>query len=193
MPKTFKVSRRMRYSDSELSLIKNTFAEQEETLILIRKFIFQGKMSESEIGYVRTHGNSPEIMAVLRKALCPMIEKQAPPFQTVDLLSSIDFQTIPHEHAELIIKGRQKAIKFLQQRLDQMTSDGDASGSDDIMFDSLVAPNNDPKEAHVNILARNFLLSHVDTQLFNSLLVIAGTKDEDPAEQKRRLQQDSSQ
>lgn len=188
--KQFKISRRMRWNDRELSLIKNTFAEQEETLIVFRKFFFQGSLTKSELAYIKSYASMPEVLAVLKKAICPVVDKQAPPFQTVDLLSSIDFSTVPHEHAALLIAGRQQAITFLQQRFAELTGD---EVKDPIDFDALTNPIDDTHQAHINMLTRNFLLSHVDTQLFNSLLVMAGTKDEDPADQKRRLSQDSSQ
>lgn len=184
-------TKRMRYSDRELSLVKNTFAEQEETLVLVRKFMLQGELTESEQGYLNTIASNMEVVRILRKALVPSIDKQAPPFQTVDLLSSLDVQQTPNEHANLVIKARQMAIEYLKQRFDELVGTK-VNKHETIEFDKLTDFEEDGQLAHIKLMCRNFLLSHVDTQLFNSILVMAGDKDESPERQKQRLSQDSN-
>lgn len=190
LTKQVKVGKRMRYSDAELSLIKNTFAEQEELLVLLRKFLLQGNLTASELSYLKSYTDSPAVIKVLKKAICPVMDKQAPAFQTVDLFSNIAVDTIPTEHANLIIKSRQLAVQYLNERFDELAGE---KVEDPIMFDELITGVEEAAVAHLNLVTRNFILSHVDSQLFNSVLVMAGTKDEDPEEQKRRLTQDSAQ
>lgn len=184
-----KTGTRMRWTDHELALIKTTFAEQEELLVLVRKFLLQGDLTKSELSYLKSFTQSPEVLAIIKKAVNPQLDKQAAPFQSVDLFSSMDFNPTPAEHAYLIIKSRHVACKYLDIQFAVL--EGSVAGNT-IEFDKLVEPTDDFEQTYINMIARNFLLSHIDSQLFNSLAIIAGSKDESPEEQKRRLTMDSS-
>ena len=181
---------RMRWSDKELGLIKSTFAEQEELLILVRKFLLQGEMTDAEMKYLKSFTNSPEILAILKKAVNPQLDKQAAPFQSIDLFSSMDLNPTPVEHAYLIIRARKIATDYLGNQFDELQG---VAHDTRIDFDKLTEPlDNDLEQTYINVIARNFLLSHIDSQLFNSIGIIAGTKEETPEQQKKRLTQDSS-
>lgn len=181
---------KMRYNSFELSLIKATFAEQEEALVLIRKFFLQGQMSLDEMQLLSKFSTNPNVVAILKKALSPEIEKLAARFQTVDLFSNIDLSPTPIDHALLIIESRWVAKKYLDEMFDKFVKGEDVGAS--IVFDDMTKVKKAKKDTYINFLARNFLLTHIDTQLFNSLLVLAGTPDETPEEQQNRLQKDSS-
>ena len=179
----------MRYTDAELSLIKNSFAEKEDLMALFRKFLLDGEMTETETNLLKGFVSSEAVIAVLEKAIRPTLDKMAPAFQTVDLFSALDMQPTPHDHAVLQIKARHKMYEYLGQRFDILRG---KKVEKLIHFDNLVNILPDKEETYVNFIARNVMLSHIDTQLFNSLMIIAGEKDETAEQQKKRLQQDSS-
>lgn len=192
-----KIGTRLRYTDEELSIIKNSFAEQEDLMALFRMFLLDGEMTEDQQKLFDGFTSSPAVVAVLEKAINPKLEKLAPAFQTVDLYSNFNFEPTPAEHAVNILKGRNFAVEYLDQRFSVLKGE---KVKNPIKFDSLIVPvlsdTIGEKAANeitfIHILARNFLLSHIDTQLFNSLMIIAGEKDETPEMQKKRLTMDSS-
>jgi len=189
MAKPLRPGARMRWSDHELGLIKQTFAEQEELLILVRKFLLQGDMTEAEMKYLKSFTSSPEILAILKKAINPQLDKQAAPFQSVDLFSSMDLNPTPVDHAFRVLKARELAANYLSQQFSFLEH---GEGKPLIKFDELIIPSDDEDETYIGVIARNFLLSHIDSQLFNSIQIIAGTPDETPEQQKKRLTQDSN-
>lgn len=178
----------MRYTDRELSLIKNTFAEQLDLMVLIRKFFLQGEMTEEEMTLVKKFTDNKEVLAILKKAIAPKVDKLAPPFETVDLFSSMDLNPTQYDHAYRAVKARNMAKEYLGNRFEAL----EGKSLEEIEFDALTIPTEDAEQTYINVVARNFLLSHLDTQLFNSLMVIAGQKDETPEQQKKRLTKDSS-
>ena len=178
----------MRYSDKELSLIKNTFAEQLDLMVLIRKFLLQGEMTEEEMKTIKRYTDNTEVLTILKKAVNPKIDKLAPPFETVDLFSSMDMNPTPYDHAYRAINARTLAGKYLDDRFATLAGESPK----EVQFDTLHIPTEDIEQTYLNLIARNFLLSHIDSQLFNSLMVIAGQKNETPEQQKKRLTQDSS-
>lgn len=180
--------KQLRYSDLELSLIKNTFADNEELLALFRKYLLDGELTEEEQGLLNSLTGNEAVVNLLEKAVNPQLDRLAPPFQAVDLFSNLDFTPTPKEHAVDIFKGRALAVKYLTQRFDALRG----KKVDLIKFDSLIEPTEDTTETFVNILARNFLLSHIDSQLFGQLMVIAGEKTETAEQQKKRLTQNSN-
>jgi len=186
---------RMRWSQEERGLIKATFAEQEPLVVLVRKFLLQGKMRDEEKSYLASI-TSPEVFAILKKCVNPSLEKGAPAFQSVDMYANLGLETIPAEHAHILIKARQLAVKYLNQQFEALAllggGDPGQSTEKEIMFDDLILPEEDQKQAWIKMEARNFLLTHIDTQLFSQLMIIAGTKEETEEEQTERLTRDSS-
>lgn len=180
---------KLRYTDQELGIIKNSFAGHIDLMVLFRKFLLQGDMSEEEQKMLDGFVSSQSVKDILAKAINPKLDKLAPPFQTVDLFSNLNFEPTPYEHANHVFKGRNFAVRYLDERF-LVLNGGDVDGGID--FDSLVIPVEDKEQTMINILARNFLLSHIDTQLFNSLMIIAGEKEETPEQQKKRLTMNSS-
>lgn len=192
------IGTKLRYTDQELSLIKNSFADHEDLMALFRKFLLDGEMTEDEQKLLDGFTNSPAVVDVLEKAINPKLEKLAPAFQTVDLYSNFNFEPTPADHATLVLKGRNFAVKYLTQRFALLRKQEVKSP---IKFDELTTPvaaktveekGEANEKTYIHILARNFMLSHIDTQLFNSLMIIAGEKEETLEQQKKRLTMDSS-
>lgn len=173
----------MRYTDKELSLIKNTFAEQTELLVLIRKFLLQGEMSTQETSLLKKTVN-PDVYGILIKSLNPSIDKLASEFENIDMFSSLDVSPTPVEHAYLSIKVRHRAKQYLDERFTELQG---KKVTDPIIFDEMHLVQKNMEETYINFVARNFLLTHIETQLFHKLKIIAGTKEETPEEAKERL------
>lgn len=185
------IGTKMRYSDQELGIIKTSFAGNLDLMVLFRKFLLDGDMTPQEQNILDGFTSNEVVVDILEKAVNPKMDKLAPAFQTVDLFSNFNFEPTPVDHAVQVFKSRVLAVEYLTQRFDIIRGKKTTKGI--IHFDSLSVPvEGNDNQTYLNIMARNFMLSHIDTQLFNSLMIIAGEKDESPEEQKRRLTMDSS-
>ena len=102
--------KKKRFTDQELGLIESTFKNQEQLVISIRKFLLQGELTDAELAYVKAV-LSPAVLSILRKTLCPTLDKGAPMGGTVDMFSGMDLNPVPIEHAILAIRSRKLAYK----------------------------------------------------------------------------------
>src|SRR3990167_3078515 len=112
--------KKKRLSEQEIGLIKSTFKDQEQLLISLRKFLLQGDMQPDELGYLKTIFGNKETVRVIRKVLCPKLDKGAVIGGTVDMFSGMDLTATPVEHAILGIKARKLAVDYLNQQFNQL-------------------------------------------------------------------------
>ena len=145
-------------------------------------------MSTQETNLLKKTVN-PEVYKILVKALNPSIDKLAPEFENIDMFSSLDVSPTPIEHAYLSIKVRHRAKQYLDQRFDELNG---KKVTDPIIFDEMHLVSKNMEDTYINFVARNFLLTHIKTQLFHKLKIIAGKKEETPEEAKERLNKDSN-
>ena len=189
-----KQPRRIRYSDSELSVIKNTFADNHEELTrVIRKIFLQLPMDVLDKGTLDLIKGNRAVLSILRKTFLPTIDVDAPLHQVVDLWMTVDIKEKSLEYCELILDAREQLIDYLEQQLIWLESKEELPA--EIAFDRLTkirrATKADKVKTVANFIMRNTLLGHIEqqlTQLFN----LAGTKDETPEQTLKRLAQDSS-
>lgn len=178
-------NQKMRYSDIELSLIKNTFAGDETNLYAVRKHMLGATLTEAEDKFIKEL--TPELKVLLNKCFNPVIDGDSPFFQLVDMKMPLspDLKGKTREEAEDIIAIKQVEIDYIQSRLDAF----DGIHSDGLSLEKMAdlrAPN-----AFVNIQARNYLLSYIDS-FVNDLRNLAGQKEETVEQTKQRLAKDST-
>ena len=177
----------MRYSDPELEFLNNTFAERTDLLILIRKFLFQGELTDQEKNLFVAF--SPELIRILKKAYLPDIDLTTPIGQLVDLWSNIDTKNKDIEGAWLEMAARKILIDYIQERFEALVEN---------RFDSKIQissleydPRNSKEKNFINLSARNSLISHIDFQT-GQLWILAGQKKESLKEIQERLLKNSS-
>lgn len=178
-------NQKMRYSDEELGLIKNTFAGDDTNLYAVRKHMLGATLTEGEQKFIEQL--TPELKALLNKCFNPIIDGDSPLFQLVDMKMPLspDLKGKTREEAEDIIAIKQVQIDYVQSRLDAFDGNGNSTPSLEAMAD-LKASN-----AFINIQARNYLLSYIDS-FVNDLRNLAGQKDETIEQTKQRLAKDST-
>lgn len=177
----------LRYSDSELKLMNDTFAENHKLLILLRKFFLQGLMSQGERENVKAFAN-PNILTILKKTYLPEIDLNTPIGQIVDLWSNVDTKNKGVEDACLEMAMREKLIRYVKDRFTDLINDTDGGlRISDLEYDS-TRPD---RENFVNIGARNMIISHCDFQT-GQIWILAGQKSESVAEITKRLFRQSS-
>ena len=84
------MSKQMRFNDKELSLIKNTFAENDELLKLLRKVFLQVELTEADVKALKPISSNDAVLTLLHKIYAPEIELEAPFGQVIDLWLSVD-------------------------------------------------------------------------------------------------------
>lgn len=182
-----KKERPMRYSDKELSLIKNTFAENDALIMAIRKALLGAKLSKGEQAFVDSL--TEDAFGVVKKTLTPQIDVDAPLFQITDLWLNINTKESGLEKTYIDIRARKIVEDYMTGMLGNMRGN---AGSGGITLESLKYVGTEiAEDAVVNLSARNTILTHIDFQLFQ-IKTLAGQKDETVDQTKLRLSKDSA-
>lgn len=179
-----KYTKGMMYSDSEVSLIENTFKDNKPLFKALRKVFWAVDLLDSDIALLSKV--SPETKAVIRKSVKPTIDLDLPLGQTLDLLMTVDFKEKSLEEMERAVEVRQTLIMLIDrgiERLKNLTASGD---NDVVEFNG----GNLGKDYIVNLIARNTLIMHIDTCL-KSLMLIANQTVDTPEELKKKAKKNS--
>jgi hypothetical protein len=180
----------MRFSDKELSLIKNTFSDNDDLLQMMRKVFLQMGLTEAEEKIVMvTFKGKKELLKLMQKVFLPTLDPESPRHQLIDLWMSIDIKDKPVHELRPVFEARQLLITLLEQQLEEFEGNVavdriEISGLTDL-FDE------EAESFYVNLMARNSLITHVE-QMLSQLEVLAGRKEESVEETLERLQQDSA-
>lgn len=170
-----------RFTDIELSVIKNTFAEKEELLKAIRKFMLQLPMSKADKEMLATIQDKKDVLAVIRKAFLPEVDGDAPINQVVDLWMTIDMKDKPMEMIDKLIVSRDMLIKYLDQQLKLL--EGKKVTKPTELADMIDG-------TYVGITTRNTIMGHTEMQL--QMFSILAAQGETLEQVKERMNKDSA-
>lgn len=178
------------FSNAELTLIKNTFADNDELLYAIRNVMLQFPISDEEKQALKAQ-ITPEVYALLKKKLLPEVDPSAPFGQLADLSQTLtnDLKTKAPEEMDALFAAKKLELMYLRQQM-AVLRDFDAPQPFKLA-DWAELLDNAPFTNYVNTTARNFILGFVDPML-RDFKVLAGTKTESLEKQKERLTRDSS-
>lgn len=178
------------FTSSELSLIKNTFADNEELLYAIRKVFLQFPLTDGEKAILAV-GVNGAVIDVLKKRILPDLAPTYPIGQLPSLLTTLtkDIQVKGIDEMAPQFAAKQLEIEYLEQQFEALKGNtpvdpiilaelGNLSGKDEVA-------------QYVEMTAYLFLLGYIDPCLA-MIREIAGQKDETPEEQKKRMTRDSS-
>ncbi len=177
----------MRYSDEEISLMKNTFADNEELLKAIRKVFLQIELRPEEQAMITGLSNHKNVLDLLHKVFLPELDGDAPFNQIIDLWMTVEVKGKTPQEAFLELSAREKLISYLEKQLVILSGGVTA----DISFSECTKLNLGVDQVYCNIIMRNTLIQHVEMQL-HTILLLAGHKNESPEDTKKRLAKDSS-
>ena len=180
---------KMRYDDKELGLIKATFADNEELLLVLRKVFLQVELTEDDVKRLAPITKSEQALALLRKAYAPSLELDAPFSQMIDLWMTVDTKDLSPAQATLALHVRGDMHALLEEGLARLADPKMkvAGGIADYTPDFTV----DDEERYITYVARNSIISHTEQRL-QELSFLAGRKEESVEETIARLQQDSA-
>lgn len=179
-------NQKMRYSNTELSLIKNTFAGDDTYLYAVRKHMLGASLTEGEQKVISSL--TPEVKALIKKAFMPDIDGDSPIFQIVDIKMplSADLKGKTREEGEDIIAIKKLEVNYIASRLDAL------SGAGQINVPTIEEMGDlEHENAFVRIQARNYLFSYIDS-FINDLRNLAGSKEETVEQTVQRLAKNST-
>ena len=179
----------MRFSDAELGLINNTFADNEKLLKTLRKVFYQVDLTDEDKAIIKIV-QSPEVLKILRKIFLPEIDVNAPLGQNVDLFMTINVQGKEPIDVSYELDGRVRVIKALENGLNRLVSFDNNGINNIVKFEPLLYRAN-ADEDMISVTARNTVIMHVEQQLLQ-IRALAGIKKETLEETKRRLEKDST-
>lgn len=180
----------MMFNSAELSLCKNTFADNDVLMYTIRKVFLQMPMTDVEKGLIK-QAMTPEVIALLKKRILPSISPELPLGQLPSILNNLSDNLKTMTVAEIAphFKSKAKQIAYLQQQFDVLSG---ASTDEPIrLADFEKLDGKTDEERFVDITTYLFLLGWIDPNLI-LYRNMAGMKDESEADQKKRLTRNSS-
>jgi hypothetical protein len=182
----------MRYSDEELTLIKATFAENDDLIRAVRKVFLQMPLDVIDKAELSAafKGNKGA-QKILRKTYLPTLDANAPINQIIDLWMTVEVKDKSVSEVWAQLQARTKLIQYLDEQLQRIESGAYEKITGLKFADFLPTPKKTPNEAMEELIARNTAVSHNEWQL-NQLSVLAGQKDESVDQTQERLQRDSS-
>jgi formate dehydrogenase maturation protein FdhE len=181
--------RKMRFSDKELQIIKNTFND-ETILFTLRKVFLQLPLNDLDERNIRKIRENVDIASVIRRTFLPVIEADSPIQQVIDLWMTIEIKDKDPFSIQNNILSRELLIKYLEQQLAFI--ENGAGSTDFISFDSLSEIDKDDIEkTTINLITRNTVINHTETMLFQ-LFALSNYKEEMPEEIKEREEKDSA-
>lgn len=182
------------FNDAELSLIKNTFADDgEDYLYLIRSALLQFPLTKEEKTKLKGVMTAP-VYAVVKKKILPSLDPDAPLGQLGDLNQTLtnDLKTKDIDAMTPLFQAKKLEIDYLNQQFEYLMN-VEREFKPKIVLDDLavIGPISESRENYINTTARNFLLGYVDMFLIQ-LKTIAGSSNETLEEKKKRLTRDSN-
>ena len=186
------INQKLRYTNAELSFIKGLFADNDDLLFLIRKVMLQFELSQAEKDAVKGFMNE-QVFTLLTKTFNPWLDPDAPFFQITDLVLGLgaDIKALSPDGAWPFIKAKELEVDYIAQQLKVLNGDTTEPKISLEALGSLAGLKTHREQKYINITARNFLLSFVDSNC-NQLKVLAGLKTETVEETLERLKSNSN-
>lgn len=183
-------NQKLRFTTTELSLIKGLFADNDDLLFLIRKAMLQFTLTQDEKDLLAKTMNNTT-WDLMRKVFQPTLDPTAPILQLAHLMVGLDIKNSNPDDAWVFIKAKELEIEYIDQQLEVLRG-----GKDDpkIVLSDLVktnVPKTAREQVFINLTAWNFLIAYIDTNI-NQVKVLAGLKSESVEDTLKRLAQNSA-
>lgn len=178
------------FSEAELSLIKNTFTDNDALLFAIRNVLLQFPLSDGQKATLSV-GLNENVISVLRKRIIPELLPTYPLGQLPSILTTLtkDLGSRDVVDMEPQFEAKQLEIDYLEQQFQKL--EGKVVEERISLKRMGELKDKSPREQFVDMTAYLFLLGYIDPML-GMIKNIAGQKDETPEQQKKRLTRDSS-
>lgn len=176
------------FNNEELSLIKNTFAENEPLLFAIRKVLLQFELTDADKTLLTLV--NPAVLNVLKKRILPEISNVFPLGQLPSLMTTLtqDLKVKDVEDMRLQFASKDLQIMYLTQQFKVLAGE---EVEQTIKLADMGKISGDAETDFVNLTTYLFLLGYIDPMLI-MIKTIAGKKEETLEQLNARLKRDSS-
>lgn len=182
------------FNTEELSLLKNTFAENSPLLYAVRKVFLQFELTDGDKVSLK-QAITPEVFACLKKRILPDLSPEYPLGQIPSLLTTLTDQIKVKDENEMSAQFEAKELEqaYLQQCFETLQGVVDDKGVDQTikLVELGTLAGKDSRQKYIDITAYLFILGYVDPML-GMVKAIAGEKEETPEEQTKRLTRNSN-
>lgn len=183
------------YNSEELSLLKNTFAENEPLLYTLRKVFLQFDLSKDEIVHLKSAINE-DVVNVLKKRILPDLSPEYPLGQIPSMMTTLTDQLRARDVEDMRPQFSAKVVEeqYLNQQftaLEAILADKEVPKPKIVLKDLGQLADKPADEAFVEMTAYLFLLGYIDP-MFILIRSIAGEKAETLEKQKERMTRNSS-
>lgn len=185
--------RQMRFTFAELDLLHRLFHENEVLLKAIRKAFLQMPLSEADQKLLKTTFSQEENFAVLEKVFNPKLDPDAPILQLVDMWLNVEIKEKDTATALPYIIARKMMCDYIDEFFEALKiGDWGVRNETIYNFTNIDFANEDMKDIHAKILARNNLLAHCEAQL-NQIVILASMGESKTEKVKEDMKKDSTQ
>jgi hypothetical protein len=176
------------YNEAELSLIKNTFSENDPLIYAIRKVLLQFELNDGDKALLKLV--NPEVLHVLKKRILPTISNEFPLGQLPSLMVTLtnDLKVKEVDQMALQFEAKKIEIEYLEQQFKVLAGE---DTEETIKLAELGNLRGTEDEQFVNMTAYLFLLGYIDTTLI-MIKTIAGKKEETLSQLNERMKRDSN-
>jgi hypothetical protein len=178
----------MRFSDSELDIIKGTFLDNYELLIAVRKVMLQMPLGAVDLAILLVFKGKDELNKVMRKTFLPELDSEAPLGQEIDLWMILPIDKMTPTEAYPHLQANKIAIDYIDQQLETLK---DTNKVGKIRLSEMVGIKPDETETYINNVARNTIIGFTENQLVQ-LRTLAEQNRETEEERKLRESKDSN-
>jgi len=181
-----KDEKRMRVSDEEIELLKNTFGGDYDFLLAIRNLFFGLNVTEEQVKQVSdTFSGNDKLLQLMRKMFLPEVSGEIPFGQTIDLWLSVEIKDKDEVEVMSVLESRARLIENLEKTL-QLLSEPKLES-----VDLTINPKKIREYSKTDVLVRNSFIAHVE-QVLMQISILSGQKDETVEQIKERLKKNST-
>lgn len=181
----------MRYSESELELLKGAFADNDELLRAVQKSFFQLPLNAVELSMLEVIKSNKELQKIIRKIILPELTDDTPYAEVWDYQMGIDFRNKIPETIVADIKANKILIDYFDQQLKVLEQGGFQKEPEIKLKELSDIDDKLENNIYIDVLARDNIIGTLAGRL-NMIVGLAGQKEESAADQKKRLEQDSN-
>jgi hypothetical protein len=183
------------YNSVELSLIKNTFAENDVLLYALRKVLLGFELTEPEKGLLRV-SITDAVYEALKKRILPDLSPVYPLGQIPSIITTLTelLKVKDVEEMKAHFDAKDIEISYLEQRftvLKDIIENRETTISLIDLKELGEFRGKSPERQYVDTTAYLFLVGYIDPMLI-FIKSLAGSKDESIEQQKERLTRNSS-
>jgi len=174
-----------RFTDDELSLIKDIFADNDELIRICYRVFFQLPLTLDEESIVKNTFKGDELYSIFDKLFCPRLENEQT-FLGIDDWFDLQFSDKSLIEARYLILARQKSINYVRQQLNVLFGKKEEELKEQIKFSSLTEIEKEESLVLIDLTARKEIINKV-RMLFSTLRTWAGQKKESKEQMIKRL------